>query len=348
MNEPSAKILACAQDVSGPLNMNMAQLAQTLSTVMSRPIAFHRIFVGITGSVTAGVMLSQMWYLKDTPTVKARGEWFWRTRDEWMEETGLSRTEQEHARKVLRDLGFISEEKKDIPPKIYTTIHSVNIVQAIISYTQATNPLRDTNLQETCQLYGRKPAKYTAGNLPNNTESSTESSTDTKEKDIMSEVENPTPDVSISVADAKKKTPKPPKTKPTPEDEAFTRAYWERFCRALSDHKEQLSHLKMIDLSKYVKGTANLLVNFITSRFDSYENAKIPDDLTKWAEAMDKLQRIDKISPQRINDVMDVIFDNGNDIGAFWGTNVEGVPKLRVRFARLEEAIEKAKAKGRL
>lgn len=343
MNEPSAKILACAQDVSGPLNMNMEQLVETLSTVMSRPIAFHRIFVGITGSITAGVMLSQMWYLKDVPTVKRRGGWFWRTRMEWIEETGLSRKEQEHARRMLRELGFITEEKKDIPPKIYTTIHTEVIVKAIIDYHACRGLSQDSNWTQTDQLNGPNGANYEDPNGPNNTESTTETS---KEKDIMSDVENPTPDVSISGSESK--TPRTQKAKPktTPEDEAAIREYWTKFRRALSEYDDRLDHLKMIDLTKYTKGTGSLLVSFIAGRFNSFEKAKIPDNLTQWAGAMDKLLRIDKVSSDRINDVMDVIFDNSTKIGQFWGTNVEGVPKLRIRFARLEEEIEKASSNG--
>lgn len=90
--------------------------------LLDRPIAFHRIFVALTGSITAALMLSQgvYWSLR---TNDEEG-WFWKTQEEWIEETGLTRKEQENARKKLRDLKFWQEELRGVPAKLHYRIDS--------------------------------------------------------------------------------------------------------------------------------------------------------------------------------------------------------------------------------
>lgn len=90
--------------------------------LLDRPIAFHRIFVTLTGSITAALMLSQgvYWSLR---TNDEEG-WFWKTQEEWVEETGLTRKEQENARKKLRDLKFWQEELRGVPAKLHYRIDS--------------------------------------------------------------------------------------------------------------------------------------------------------------------------------------------------------------------------------
>ena len=54
-----------------------------------RPIAFHRCFVTLTGSVTAALMLSQaMYWQKRTKDPEG---WWCKTVEEWTEETGMTR-----------------------------------------------------------------------------------------------------------------------------------------------------------------------------------------------------------------------------------------------------------------
>lgn len=81
-----------------------------LLRMLDRPIAFHRIFVDITGSVTAAVMLSQAYYW--SRRTKQPGNWFYKSAKEWTEETGLSRKEQETARRSLRQFDWWQEEKR--------------------------------------------------------------------------------------------------------------------------------------------------------------------------------------------------------------------------------------------
>ena len=92
-----------------------------LNTLFDRPIAFHRCFVTITGSVTAALMLSQAFYWSKRTSLP--DGWFYKSQAEWHEETGLTRREQETARKVLRNLGIFSEKLIGIPATLHYKIN---------------------------------------------------------------------------------------------------------------------------------------------------------------------------------------------------------------------------------
>jgi hypothetical protein len=85
--------------------------------VLDRPIAFQRAFVRVTGSINAALMLSQAVYW--TQRVSLEGGWFYTTQAEWEDETGLTRREQDGARKILLALGVLVEEKRGVPRKIF-------------------------------------------------------------------------------------------------------------------------------------------------------------------------------------------------------------------------------------
>lgn len=82
---------------------------KTLLDLLDRPIAFHRVFVTAGGGVTAGLLLSQAFYWSRNKTAQARDGWFYKSAAEWEEETGLTRREQETARRHLRQRGLLEE-----------------------------------------------------------------------------------------------------------------------------------------------------------------------------------------------------------------------------------------------
>jgi len=92
----------------------MIKLIKQLS---DRPIAFHRAYVNLTGSITSALMLSQAMYWTSR-TDDADG-WFYKTQKDWEEETGLSRREQETARARLKNAGFWEEKLRGIPATMY-------------------------------------------------------------------------------------------------------------------------------------------------------------------------------------------------------------------------------------
>jgi len=83
----------------------------------SRVVAYHPSFAAIAGGVTAGLFLAQLFYWHD------RGSdpdgWIYKTQAEWEEETGLSRWEQETARRRLRERGLVEEKLAGLPARLH-------------------------------------------------------------------------------------------------------------------------------------------------------------------------------------------------------------------------------------
>jgi hypothetical protein len=88
-----------------------------LDNLLDRPIAFQPSFKKITGSTNAALLLSQAFYWTKR-TTNPEG-WFWKTRDEWMEETGLTEAELDTAREKCRTVGVIEEKLKGVPATLH-------------------------------------------------------------------------------------------------------------------------------------------------------------------------------------------------------------------------------------
>ncbi|MGH8671896.1 MAG: hypothetical protein ACREUA_07655 [Burkholderiales bacterium] len=94
-----------------------------LLDVFDEPILFHRCYVGITGSVTAALMLSNAVNAAELLDDDNDG-WFSKTQDDWNRDTGLSRAEQASARRALRQLGVLEECKQGMPAQLYFRVNA--------------------------------------------------------------------------------------------------------------------------------------------------------------------------------------------------------------------------------
>ena len=107
-----------------------------LLKVLSRPIVFHRCLAELTGSVTAGLMLSQAVYW--TERTGDPDGWFWKTQDDWFEETMLGRKEQETARRRLREVAngqLWIEQLRGIPAKLFYRI-DLGVLERLLTENQ--------------------------------------------------------------------------------------------------------------------------------------------------------------------------------------------------------------------
>ena len=95
--------------------------------ILDRPIAFHRVFVDWAGSVNAALMLSQLIYWS-TRARDPKG-WVYKTIQEWEEETGLTRMEQEGARRRLRRAGLVKEKKAGMPARLFFRVSRKRILE---------------------------------------------------------------------------------------------------------------------------------------------------------------------------------------------------------------------------
>ena len=101
----------------------------SLKRALQHPIAYHRVLASVGGGATAGLFLSQCWYL--TIRTTDRDMWWSRTQAEWERETGLSRREQETSRKKLKARGLLEERKAGVPAKLYSRLN-VKILAELI------------------------------------------------------------------------------------------------------------------------------------------------------------------------------------------------------------------------
>src|SRR5215218_6923872 len=99
----------------------MADQYELMKELLSdRPIAFHPMLSRILGGVNEALIFQQLayWTGKGSDPV-----WVYKTRAEFFEETTLTRPQQERARANLRRLGVITEERRDIPAKLYFRVN---------------------------------------------------------------------------------------------------------------------------------------------------------------------------------------------------------------------------------
>ena len=75
-----------------PIDFKLVALIEAMN---DRPIAFNRHYVSLGCGINGSLMLSQMVYW--SKRTKDQNGYFYKTQDEWLEETGLTRYEQEGA-----------------------------------------------------------------------------------------------------------------------------------------------------------------------------------------------------------------------------------------------------------
>jgi len=107
---------------------SLEQVVDLIGDILSdRTIAFRRDFVEIAGSAAGALFLSQAVYWTGT---KLDG-WFYKSRDEWTSETGLTRYEQESARVALKKIGVLEEIRKGCPFQLHFKINVKEIYRIL-------------------------------------------------------------------------------------------------------------------------------------------------------------------------------------------------------------------------
>ncbi|MGS4818104.1 replication protein RepO [Raoultella terrigena] len=122
--------------------------------LLDRPIAFQRSFIRLDIGITAALFLSQMTYWTNRSDDDG---WVYKTQEEWEEETGLSRYEQEGARKKLRSLGVLLEKRKGVPARLFYKVDNNALYQALVAANKdAEKP--HTGVRKTTRQVSGKPA----------------------------------------------------------------------------------------------------------------------------------------------------------------------------------------------
>lgn len=132
--------------------------------LLDRPIAFQRSFIRLDIGVTAALFLSQMIYWTNRSDDDG---WVYKTQEEWEEETGLSRYEQEGARKKLRSIGVLQEKKKGVPARLFYKVDNDVLFQALVAANKdAEKP--HTGMRKTTKQVRGIPANFLTENTTEN------------------------------------------------------------------------------------------------------------------------------------------------------------------------------------
>lgn len=135
----------------------------TLIQLLDRPIAYQPAFAQLrAGKVKSGpaaaVLLSQLVYWHN----RMAGEWLYKTREEIKKETGLSRDEQETARKRLVALGVLKEALRGVPATVHYKINTERLEELLLAPDQA-----ESQLGATPPTRRRQSRQQDGGNTPN-------------------------------------------------------------------------------------------------------------------------------------------------------------------------------------
>ncbi|GKJ08487.1 hypothetical protein NUBL13794_00380 [Klebsiella pneumoniae] len=132
--------------------------------LLDRPIAFQRSFIRLDIGVTAALFLSQMIYWTNRSDDDG---WVYKTQEEWEEETGLSRYEQEGARKKLRSIGVLQEKKKGVPARLFYKVDNDVLFQALVAANKdAEKP--HTGMRKTTKQVRGIPENFLTENTTEN------------------------------------------------------------------------------------------------------------------------------------------------------------------------------------
>lgn len=135
--------------------------------LLDRPIAYHRIFVDLTGSVKAAVLLSQALYWQKR--ARQADGWWYKTAEEWQEETGLSKREQDTARKECAK--YLQTDLRGVPATLYWKVNEEDLTKALIQFSGK----RETGLDESAKQESTK-----ARNTNRNAETTAQTTTERK------------------------------------------------------------------------------------------------------------------------------------------------------------------------
>jgi len=149
-----------------------------IEKLLDRPIAFQRAFMALGAGASGALFLSQAVYWSSRTGNDEK--WFYKTIEEWTEETGLSRHEQDGARKKLKAKGILEIVKKGIPCKTYYRVNFEKLAEVLglIPATNKNAEIRQTEMPKSGKLDCQEPANSCAENQQTITEITTKTTTE--------------------------------------------------------------------------------------------------------------------------------------------------------------------------
>ena len=133
-------------------------------------VAYRPVFAHVFGGATPALLLSQFWFWTNTPTVKGRDGWFYKTQREITQETGLTRRETDTTRRKLVALGVLSENLRGVPATQHYHLHKERLYQLLWEHLEKQKASEKTDTSQFVrnrQTGLHKSAKLDCTKAPN-------------------------------------------------------------------------------------------------------------------------------------------------------------------------------------
>ena len=105
-----------------------------LKQLNQKPIAYYPLYKKITGTTTGGVLLSQLMYWL------SKKDKIFKTDNDIMDETYLTKKELENAKKLIKKLTFITVSREGLPAKTFYEIDWDKMLTSLHQWGKQENP----------------------------------------------------------------------------------------------------------------------------------------------------------------------------------------------------------------
>lgn len=136
---------------------------QILEKLNQRPIAFQPLYVEVTGSITAALLLSQLMYWFSTGRSK-----IYKTDAEIRAETHMSENEMRSAKNKIKKLNFLKISREGIPAKTYYEIDYDAYISHVYSLVKSTKLYELNSPNSSSEI--NETYNYTENTTKNTTE----------------------------------------------------------------------------------------------------------------------------------------------------------------------------------
>lgn len=234
--------------------ISKGRLRMQLQEIAGDAVAFYPAFRKVLGlNAAATQFLSQAVYW----TERTEDGWFYKTTEEWNEELGLTLEEVKGARKKLKSIGILTEQRKGIPAKLYYKVDTDELL-AVLS---GEKPL--TVVVKTPKLEVVKPSICSEENPRSITETTQETTAETTSLAL------------VSADAASKRRPKANVEAEQARQEAC-RAIWGSYAQAYVNRygaapvRNAKVNRQVVDLWKRLGAEAAAVAEYFVSINDSY------------------------------------------------------------------------------
>ncbi|RMF71566.1 MAG: hypothetical protein D6740_06580, partial [Alphaproteobacteria bacterium] len=150
--------------------MNVSTVSQMMRSLNQRPIAVYPIYIQMTGKLTSAYLLSQIMYW----FASSGKDKIYKTNDEIIQETSLSLDEFKSAKRLLKQIPWLTISIEGVPARTYYEIDWEGYVHHLASISQQySNQLVENPPTSWCEIHQQAGGKST-----NITETTTEITTE--------------------------------------------------------------------------------------------------------------------------------------------------------------------------